>query len=141
MKEVENRGQEGAHEDEPGKIPIESLYDSNGELRCISPKEKGEYRLFSYVFDGKGKVGTANVPFMWNKKRDCHYLTVSQLYHINLNFISNVLSAFQIRGQDLLEGSCQNFCNALQLIRTHRAIFQCSHLTIRQGFLQLRRYH
>jgi hypothetical protein len=63
MKEVEHRSQGGAHEDEPGKIPVESLSDSNGELRFVSPKEKGEYRLFSYVFDGKGKVGTANVPF------------------------------------------------------------------------------
>ena len=64
MKEVEVRSQGGAHEDEPGTIQIETISDSNGELRFISPKEKGEYRLFSYVFNSKNKVGTANVPFM-----------------------------------------------------------------------------
>lgn len=61
--EVAERSQGGAHENEPAKIQIKTLLDTNGELRFISPKEKGEYRLFSYVFDGKGKVGTANVPF------------------------------------------------------------------------------
>ena len=64
MKEVEVRSQGGAHEDEPGTIQIETISDSNGELRFFSPKEKGEYRLFSYVFNSKNKVGTANVPFM-----------------------------------------------------------------------------
>ena len=64
MKEVEFRSQGGAHEDEPGTIQIETIFDSNGELRFISPKEKGEYRMFSYVFNTKNKVGTANVPFM-----------------------------------------------------------------------------
>ena len=37
--------------------------DAHGELTFVSPKEKGEYRLFSYVFDGKNKVGYANTPF------------------------------------------------------------------------------
>lgn len=64
MQEVEVRSQGGAHEVEPGTIPIDFLKDSDGTLRFISPKETGEYRLFSYVFDGKNKVGTANVPFM-----------------------------------------------------------------------------
>lgn len=61
--EVAERSQGGAHENEPDKISFEILSDTNGELRFTSPKEKGEYRLFSYVFDGQGKVGTANVPF------------------------------------------------------------------------------
>jgi hypothetical protein len=61
--EVAERSQGGAHENEPTKISFETVSDLNGELRFISPKQKGEYRLFSYVFDGKGKVGTANVPF------------------------------------------------------------------------------
>jgi hypothetical protein len=30
----------------------------------ITTPEKGEYRLFVYVLDGKGHVGTANIPFL-----------------------------------------------------------------------------
>jgi len=60
--EVAVRSEGGAHENEPGEIAIEIQSNINGVLRFKSPKEKGEYRLFSYVFDGKGKVGTANVP-------------------------------------------------------------------------------
>ncbi len=63
LGEVAERSQGGAHENEPAKISFETISDLNGELRFVTPKEKGEYRLFSYVFDGKGKVGTANVPF------------------------------------------------------------------------------
>lgn len=63
LKEVVERSQGGAFEKEPDAVELEIIADSYGELRFISPNEKGEYRLFSYVFDGKGKVGTANVPF------------------------------------------------------------------------------
>jgi hypothetical protein len=42
---------------------IEFLSDSNREHPFISPKEKGENRLFSCAFDGKRKVGTVNIPF------------------------------------------------------------------------------
>ena len=63
LKEVVERSQGGAFEKEPGAVDFEILSDSRGELRFVSPKEKGEYRLFSTIFDGKGKVGTANVSF------------------------------------------------------------------------------
>jgi hypothetical protein len=63
MKEVIERSQGGAREIEPDEVPFRILSDTNGELIFISPKEEGEYRLFSYVFDGKNKAGTANVPF------------------------------------------------------------------------------
>ena len=63
QKEVVVRSQGGAFEKEPDTVEFKIISDLNGELRFISPKQKGEYRLFSYVFDGKGKVGTANVPF------------------------------------------------------------------------------
>jgi hypothetical protein len=64
LKEVVERSQGGAFEKEPGAFEFQIISDSNGELHFISPKEKGEYRMFSYVFDGLGKVGTANVPFV-----------------------------------------------------------------------------
>lgn len=64
LKEVIERSQGGARETEPETVPFEILSDSNGELVFTSPAEKGEYRLFAYVFDGKNKAGTANIPFM-----------------------------------------------------------------------------
>lgn len=63
LKEVIERSQGGAREIEPDGVKLEIISEANGELRFISPKKTGEYRLFSYVFDGKNKVGTANVPF------------------------------------------------------------------------------
>ncbi len=63
FKEVIERSQGGAREIEPDSIHIEILSNANGELKFKSPKDTGEYRLFSYVFNGKNKVGTANVPF------------------------------------------------------------------------------
>lgn len=63
LKEVIERSRGGAREIEPDSVHIEIVSDINGEIKFTSPAEKGEYRLFSYVFDGKNKVGTANVPF------------------------------------------------------------------------------
>jgi hypothetical protein len=63
LKEVNERSQGGAREIEPDTVHIERLSNTNGELKFKSPTVVGEYRLFSYVFDGKGKVGTANIPF------------------------------------------------------------------------------
>jgi hypothetical protein len=63
MTEVIERSQGGARETEPGIVTFRIISDIEGELRFISPEEAGEYRLFSYVFDGKNKAGTANVPF------------------------------------------------------------------------------
>lgn len=63
LKEVIERSQGGAREIEPDGVKFEKISDVDGELRFLTPKETGEYRLFCYVFDGKNKVGTANVPF------------------------------------------------------------------------------
>ena len=63
LTEVIERSRGGAREIEPGTVDFRILADKDGELRFISPGEPGEYRLFSYVFDGKNKAGTANIPF------------------------------------------------------------------------------
>lgn len=63
LKEVVERSQGGAREIEPETVPVEILSDADGVLRFKSPSLGGEYRLFSYVYDGKNKVGTANTPF------------------------------------------------------------------------------
>jgi hypothetical protein len=67
QKEVIERSQGGAFEKEPDSVRIDKLINTNGELKFKVPKDTGEYRLFSYVFNGKNKVGTANVPFYVKK--------------------------------------------------------------------------
>lgn len=62
-KEVIQRSQGGAREKEPGLVTFTIISDTNGELYFRTPDEPGEYRLFSYVYDGRNKAGTANVPF------------------------------------------------------------------------------
>ena len=63
LKEVEVRSLGGAFEKEPEEVAFEVLSQENGKLEFTSPVEEGDYRLFSYVYDGKGKVGNANIPF------------------------------------------------------------------------------
>lgn len=63
QREVVKRSEGGAREEEPGEVEFKIISDNGGELKFISPTEKGEYRLFSYVFDGKNTAGTANAPF------------------------------------------------------------------------------
>lgn len=63
LREVKERSQGGAREIEPDGIEINVVSDSDGQLVFKAPTETGEYRLFSYVYDGKNKAGTANLPF------------------------------------------------------------------------------
>ncbi len=63
LKEVVQRSEGGAREVEPGPMEVRVTAQRNGEIRFMAPSEAGEYRLFSYLFDGKGKAGTANFPF------------------------------------------------------------------------------
>lgn len=47
---------------------VRGLFKEAGDnwLRLRAPKQKGAYRLFAYVYDGKGNVATANIPFYAN---------------------------------------------------------------------------
>ncbi len=64
LTEVVQRSQGGAREQEPEDVSFEILSESGSEIVFTAPAEKGEYRLFAYVFDGNNKAGTANIPFM-----------------------------------------------------------------------------
>lgn len=67
LKEVVERSEGGAFEKEPEPVEIEILMDEGGKLSFRTPTVEGDYRLFSYAYDGKGKVGNANVPFFIKK--------------------------------------------------------------------------
>ncbi len=63
LKEVEERSQGGAKELEPPQVDLKGLTEGKEAVQFISPSATGDYRLFVYVYDGKGKVGNANIPF------------------------------------------------------------------------------
>jgi hypothetical protein len=63
LMEVKERSQGGAREIEPEGIKFETLSEKDGEITFVVPSQSGEYRLFAYVYDGRNKAGTANVPF------------------------------------------------------------------------------
>ena len=53
----------GDSESKPRNLP-ESVQQSQGsELSLLAPAKPGAYRLFAYVFDGRGHAAHANIPF------------------------------------------------------------------------------
>lgn len=54
----------GDHEVRPDSLEGLVLSSANGAIVIKSPHEVGLYRLFVYVYDGKGGVGTINFPFL-----------------------------------------------------------------------------
>ncbi len=66
LKEVAVRSQGGAFEQEPEQMkitPLNTSSDSEGKLVFQLPERQGDYRIFSYAYDKKGKVANANFPF------------------------------------------------------------------------------
>jgi len=68
LNEVQTRSQGGAFEAEPDAIQLHASNKNDpdyraGKLNFSAPTTEGDYRLFAYVYDGKGKVGNANFPF------------------------------------------------------------------------------
>ncbi len=63
LKEVDERSDGGAFEKEPEKVDFKIVKNENGMLEFVAPEKTGDYRIFSYAYDGKGKVGNANIPF------------------------------------------------------------------------------
>jgi hypothetical protein len=68
MKEVETRSQGGHFEAKPAALAFQIVKSEVQadlvEMTFKAPDEVGEYRLFNYAYDGKNKVGNANIPFM-----------------------------------------------------------------------------
>ena len=63
LKEVDERSQGGAFEKEPDNLELTIVSSKDGEIQFKTPSEKGEYRIFSYIYDDK-KVANVNIPFM-----------------------------------------------------------------------------
>ncbi|WP_232305588.1 glycoside hydrolase family 2 TIM barrel-domain containing protein [Gilvimarinus polysaccharolyticus] len=63
LKEVAVRSEGGAFEKRPEAVPITVIKQQAGELSFSAPLQEGDYRIYSYSYDGKGKVGNANFPF------------------------------------------------------------------------------
>jgi len=55
----------GDFEKRPENIKFESVNSQNGNL-SFKMFESGNFRLFVYAYDGKGKAATANIPFKIN---------------------------------------------------------------------------
>ena len=54
----------GDAESKPEPVKIDVVEDSGtGKFIFKAPKKEGSYRLFVYIYDGKGNAGTANFPF------------------------------------------------------------------------------
>jgi hypothetical protein len=61
MREATQLGNGGSHENRPGHVD-DAVVSVGAEAR-VTVTKPGDYRLFAYVLDGKGKVATANLPF------------------------------------------------------------------------------
>jgi hypothetical protein len=68
MNEVETRSQGGHFEAKPAILTLQiitsDIQTNFVEMTFSAPDEAGEYRLFNYAYDGKNKVGNANIPFI-----------------------------------------------------------------------------
>lgn len=67
LKEVVERSQGGAYEKTPDNVSFtqksHNISIEGSEMQFIVPEDEGDYRIFVYIYDGKGKVGNANFPF------------------------------------------------------------------------------
>ncbi|WP_041521583.1 glycoside hydrolase family 2 TIM barrel-domain containing protein [Gilvimarinus agarilyticus] len=63
LKEVDVRSQGGAFEQKPDAIELDVVSQQKDTLTFRAPSQAGDYRIYSYSYDGKGKVGNANFPF------------------------------------------------------------------------------
>jgi hypothetical protein len=64
MAESTSKNVGGDRESKPATLPGLIGDASRGEISLQAPGKPGAYRLFAYVFDGKGHAAHANLPFL-----------------------------------------------------------------------------
>ena len=64
MRESEATQTGGDREEVPDVLPGLITESGGAEVRMQAPEQPGAYRLFVYVYDGKGSAGHANLPFL-----------------------------------------------------------------------------
>jgi hypothetical protein len=63
LNEVKEKSQGGHYEAEPDEVKVEVISSAAASFVFQAPQQPGAYRVFAYVYDGKGKAGNANFPF------------------------------------------------------------------------------
>jgi hypothetical protein len=63
MEESTSHKDGGDSESVPTRVPASISQPDKSEITLKAPEKPGAYRLFAYVFDGKGHAGYANIPF------------------------------------------------------------------------------
>lgn len=66
LRESESTAEGGDPEEKPESLNELILNQNAGSITFQSPKKTGNYRLFGYVYDGKKRAATANIPFRVN---------------------------------------------------------------------------
>jgi hypothetical protein len=64
LPEGRNFGRGGDREDRPASLPGLVQSPDQPQTTLQAPAKPGPYRLFVYVYDGRNKVATANIPFL-----------------------------------------------------------------------------
>jgi hypothetical protein len=67
MAESTSKNVGGDRESKPAVLRGLIADPSHGEISLQAPSQPGAYRLFAYVFDGKGHAAHANIPFFVEK--------------------------------------------------------------------------
>jgi hypothetical protein len=67
MEESTSRNVGGDRESKPPVVPGLIADPSREEISLQAPSKPGAYRLFAYVFDGKGHAAHVNIPFFVEK--------------------------------------------------------------------------
>jgi hypothetical protein len=63
MEESAERKIGGDRESVPKSLPGLIVNGNESDIRLRVPEKAGAYRLFVYIFDGKGHAAHANIPF------------------------------------------------------------------------------